>query len=58
MQAKNPPRPNNVIVVIASEDQWVYIVHDVTELLEMMPKPTLTHLQGCPILGRYFVDYL
>jgi hypothetical protein len=29
MQAPNPPGPTNILVVIASDDQWTHIVYNV-----------------------------
>ncbi|MCB1921263.1 MAG: hypothetical protein KDJ28_14975 [Candidatus Competibacteraceae bacterium] len=58
MQGKNPPGPRNILVVIASEEHWVYTVYEVSALLKETPEPSMTQIQRCPIAGQYFVDYL
>jgi hypothetical protein len=58
MQGKNPPGPNNILVVIASDDQWVYTVYEMDKLIKKVPEPTVYQIEKCPIAGRYFVDYL
>jgi len=58
MQAKNPPGLTNILVVIASEDQWIYTVYEVEKLLKQTPEPSINQIQRCPIAGKYLVDYL
>ena len=58
MQAKNPPGPTNILVVIASEDQWIYTVYEVDKLIKKVSEPTIQQIEKCFIAGRYFVDYL
>lgn len=55
MLAVNPPGPNNILVVIASDDHFTYVVYDVSAL---PPNPAINLIQQCPLVGRYFVDYL
>lgn len=42
MQGGNPPGPTNILVVIASEDQWVYTVYEVSVLIKETPEPSMT----------------
>jgi hypothetical protein len=58
IQGKNPPKPNNILVVIASDDNSVYTVYDMSELIKHTPNPAINLIQQCPLVGRYFVDYL
>lgn len=58
MQGKNPPRPNNILIVIASDEQWVCTVYEVSALTKETPEPSINQIKQCPIAGSYFVDYL
>lgn len=58
MQAKNPPKPNSILIVIASDDQWVYAVYDVNQLSEKIPELTADGIRRCEIVGKFFVDYI
>jgi hypothetical protein len=58
MQAKNPPGPSNMLIVIASDDQWTHIVYNVSKIIQSTPEPDIRQIQQCPIAERYFVDYL
>jgi hypothetical protein len=58
MQAPNPPGPTNILVVIASDDQWVYTVYELSDALRHTPEPSIRQIQQCPMKGKFFVDYL
>ena len=58
MHGKNPPELNNIMVVIASDDLWVFTVYDVSAIIKETPAPSINQIKQCPIAGSYFVDYL
>lgn len=58
MQGSNPPGLKNILVVIASDENFIYEVFDISDLLKSNVKPDNKTIRQCPLVGKFFVDYL